>query len=890
MAIQNTAQWWIRTDGDDTNGGGYDSGISGAGTNYSDQATAQLSLTDLATASVGSTTLTSATGGFTASMVGNAIKLRSGTNASVGYYFITAHTDTNTVTIDRACDDGAAGLSGGSGKLGGAWGDVETSITTQATALGNSCASPVIAGNQVNIQGSGVVDPATPDYTFSSYRFLPTGNTTDGWITLVGYNGTPSILAFSSQGGLIFYQLEFAVFENMKFVANGPAQSNLALITGNSKTKCYRCIFDLNGHAVKGAQASCTACYFKNSGAAAACVGIRLMGYNQTILGNVFDLGSSATAVIGRSAMGSISNNLFIGGSYGIDPQGYQYVNHTLSVTHNTFAGCTTGVKIWQYGSSYHRNLFANCTTAFEPETGREALPPHTFIENAFYNVSTKYLNFTKLGNGGVNDINLSVDPFTDYANGDYSLKSSSDASSVDVYADIPGYSGATSNYQAIGAVKTLLPDVDTRFEDVQDGDSFYPFRHLVADDFYEDPPAEGTSDDFVRTRSLAGRHVYEFSIGSGEGRDYSSLTDFFADFDDTLINIPKSRVIVTCHNDTGTDEAVIEDVSTPSGLYITNPSNCEEFILTVADDSWHKGEFGKGCVIRASAPYYYLVNMWQNSGKCRYWIERLALDGNGQSYSNQQQHLLYNQISATQSPFYVTFSDLLIQGSSGASYGPSSNGAYGIRSGAYSPTLINNCVVRNVFCERSGKNVNGMNLHRNSVINNCAVYNISNTVEPARAIGLIGVTAGTVKDSIVMSCGGDCVSASTVTVSNVVTDDSTGDLQSSAAAEFLDAANGDFRLRSGAVSAGIGPQLTDNCQFEDITGKPRSSVSGVTTDAGPFNNIAGYDQEVRFPTEAGTSATEENVNDGTRIYPLRQFVEANFQGDSPPIHPLRST
>ena len=397
-----------------------------------------------------------------------------------------------------------------------------------------------------------------------------------------------------------------------------------------------------------------------------------------------------------------------------------------------------------------------------------------------------------------------------------------------------------------------------------------------IARNFYPNSLPE-KQDRYIR--DLSGKAVFEFSIGAASHRDYANLSAFFADFDNTLIDVPASRVIVVCYNDTDNDEAVIEDVTTASGLYITNPSNCEEFILTVDDDSWHKGEFGKGCVIRASVPYYYLVNMWQNTGKCRYLIERLALDGNGQSYSNQQQHLLYNQISATQTPFYVTFSNLLIQGSSGASYGPSSNGAYGIRSGAYSPTLINNCVVRNVFCERSGQNVRGMNLHRNSVINNCAVYNISNTVEPARAIGLQGVTAGSVKDSVVMSCGGDCVAASTVTVSNVITDDSTGTIQSTVATEFVDAPNGDFRLKPGATSVGLGP--TTKAQIEDITGNRRRSA--VSHDVGVFNNISGYDYDydVAVPTADPTGLTT--------VFPFRYLVEDDFDdGTGPVAHPLR--
>jgi len=119
-AIASTTVWEVRTTGDATNGGGFNASRTSAGTDYSQQDTAQLALTDLASTSASSwLTLTSATGGFTAKMIGNIIYIASGTNFTPGYYEITAYTDTNTVTVDRAC--GATGdATSGAGKVGGA--------------------------------------------------------------------------------------------------------------------------------------------------------------------------------------------------------------------------------------------------------------------------------------------------------------------------------------------------------------------------------------------------------------------------------------------------------------------------------------------------------------------------------------------------------------------------------------------------------------------------------------------------------------------------------------------------------------------------------------------------------------------------------------------------
>jgi hypothetical protein len=78
MAISAATVWRIRPGGDDTNGAAYDATISGAGTDYSQQDAAQLSLTDLicqASDDASRLKLRSATGGFTSAMIGNAIRI-----------------------------------------------------------------------------------------------------------------------------------------------------------------------------------------------------------------------------------------------------------------------------------------------------------------------------------------------------------------------------------------------------------------------------------------------------------------------------------------------------------------------------------------------------------------------------------------------------------------------------------------------------------------------------------------------------------------------------------------------------------------------------------------------------------------------------------------------
>lgn len=176
MAATATDIWEFRaTAGNANNGGGFDT--ASGGTDYSNQDSAQLALTDLATSGIGVTTLTSATGGFTAAMVGNYIQIRSGTNVTAGFYRVTVRTDTNTVTLDRAPDDGVGGISSGVGDLGGAL-DILTDAFLDDVDV-------VIAGNTIHVKDDGTMTltgsiSTTKDGTVTDPIFIEGYNTTRG--------------------------------------------------------------------------------------------------------------------------------------------------------------------------------------------------------------------------------------------------------------------------------------------------------------------------------------------------------------------------------------------------------------------------------------------------------------------------------------------------------------------------------------------------------------------------------------------------------------------------------------------------------------------------------------------------------------------------------------
>lgn len=168
-ALTAGMQWEIQASCDNAVQG---CGYVGGGTDYTQQATPQLSPTDLACAEAASTTLTSATGGFTAQMVGNLVYITGGgSNWTAGFYEIKAYTDTNTVTIDRDPTDGDGGDgSSGVGYVGGCC----TTIDTVADV-------PPSAGDTMWIKaGTYTAQAVTPPSTFDGGSGTP--------LTIEGYN------------------------------------------------------------------------------------------------------------------------------------------------------------------------------------------------------------------------------------------------------------------------------------------------------------------------------------------------------------------------------------------------------------------------------------------------------------------------------------------------------------------------------------------------------------------------------------------------------------------------------------------------------------------------------------------------------------------------------
>lgn len=162
MALSATVEWDVRTSGDDSNGGGFNSGASG--TDYSQQDSAQVSFSDLVIDGADNTKLTSALNPFTSAHVGNVLNVTGGTGFTTGRYQVVSVVAA-VATMDRAV--GTVGSTGGAGKLGGA-------LATIGAAAG-----PAVSGNVLHVKAG-------------TYTFSATVTFSVGVVTLRGYQTTHS--------------------------------------------------------------------------------------------------------------------------------------------------------------------------------------------------------------------------------------------------------------------------------------------------------------------------------------------------------------------------------------------------------------------------------------------------------------------------------------------------------------------------------------------------------------------------------------------------------------------------------------------------------------------------------------------------------------------------
>lgn len=279
MALSASTVLEVETGGSDTNGGGFVTGASG--TDWSQQASPQYSVTDGVTA--GTTTITSATAAFGTDVVGNLIYVQGGTGSiAAGWYQIISRTNATTIVVDRS-----TGLSVGTGAtlhIGGAFASAGAasaiavsgniifvkngtySLTTATAGAGG----PLVVVSNATICGYGstrtLANTDTPpliQYNASTITFLTGTAQLVINLKLDGNGQTASKVASAGQ------------FVRCIFINMNTASSAAVFFVGCSATTCSAAVFGGSGIA-----SYCEA--FANTAIPFTCSTVRCLSYGNT--------------------------------------------------------------------------------------------------------------------------------------------------------------------------------------------------------------------------------------------------------------------------------------------------------------------------------------------------------------------------------------------------------------------------------------------------------------------------------------------------------------------------------------------------------------------------------------------------------------------------------
>lgn len=425
MAISANTNWEIRSTGTTTGGGGFVTGSGG--TDYSQQNSPQLSVTDAAC--TGTTTITSATGGFTSAMIGNLIYLSSGP----GWYQITGHTDTNTITIDR----NGPNASGMTANVGGA-------LSSLKTAIDNG-----VSGNYFWIPGSDTVTVSSAinfDHTTQYTGF--------GYFYVCGYTTTHGDTVTEANRPVIQATAAISIFSGDNYC--GPYFRNL-VFDGNS-TGTYAITYGAWAYSFLTAEC----CEFK-----------RFTSHGIYNVSAVF-LFRCSLHDNGGSGIGDYGGNCYAwachaynNAGHGFGKQGGRYVNCVASNNgghgffiygnganlelYNCTAGGNTGYGIVADGGTCTVSTY-NCISS---NNGGYGIQNAIAIYNCAYGNNTSG-NVNGLYGASIGNITLSADPFVNLAGNNLALNNTAGGGASCRAAGFPGAfpGGLTTGYLDVGAVQ----------------------------------------------------------------------------------------------------------------------------------------------------------------------------------------------------------------------------------------------------------------------------------------------------------------------------------------------------------------------------------------------------------------------------------------------------
>jgi hypothetical protein len=450
MAFAATVVVEVRSDGDDLNGGGFDS--AAAGTDYSQQAAAQLTVTDAA--GTGTTTLTSAQGGFTAAMIGNVVYIQ-----GQGRYVITARTDTNTVTVDRNLGT----FSGATAKVGGALASLGHALTYSTM--------PLVDGNLVYVRQA----------TYSVASGITTG--VAGRVEIIGYGTTrtdglkPTLSATDAIAVLTLNHTNWTV---RNFVIDGNDLATFGIDTTSGNTfaviedvdvlDCTKLGINLQGPGSRAWRCTATGCgAFDTPSSSTQWGGFGLDQYCSLYECESYDNDGHGVYLDGEG--GTVSRCLIYGNSGAgvLFYEQWQLQLLNCTVQGNTLSGLLLSGSAGGYAGFVANNLFVgNARYGIEQgTTDYSALAwfGRHFTNNGFYNNT---LGATRQLPTLLGSVTLTADPFTSAATDDYSLNSAAGGGTACKDVATPGVfpRGLVTGYLDLGAVEAQGAAADDAEED----------------------------------------------------------------------------------------------------------------------------------------------------------------------------------------------------------------------------------------------------------------------------------------------------------------------------------------------------------------------------------------------------------------------------------------
>ena len=432
MALPATSVFEVRSVGNDTNGGAFDS--TGTGTDFSQQNSkntvgSNISVTDLVTA--GTTTITSITAAFTTAINGNIVYITGGTGSiTAGWYRLT-FVNSTTCTTDRS-----TGLSAGTGAT---------------MNVGGALATPAQANTNAQAHNT-VYVKATANYTFtttltinldsrSGAPFLWIGYTTTrtdgGRATFTSSTNSVDIISFTQSWGVWFRNFIFSSTAGTR--GHGLHAKTTGDSTGVALQNCiidgcnvgifanFNADWDFQGLLIMASEIkNCVSHGIQNSGVTFVFGSfIHANGGSGVLLSG----GDSIKAVVIQSSViysnavsGFVDNNgqieycSFLNSSFSTNtgagvvftPSNVGIITNCIFDANTTY-GIDNGGASDSFGMAQYNNAFYNNTTA--PRRGIAA---------------------------GINDITLSGSPYTSVGT-DFSLNNTSGAGAAARAAGYPG-------------------------------------------------------------------------------------------------------------------------------------------------------------------------------------------------------------------------------------------------------------------------------------------------------------------------------------------------------------------------------------------------------------------------------------------------------------------